>query len=118
AKARFRNNSIKIKLSGTRLADFRTKSKIRQQKSRDNKRKRLINKPPLSSFKSRQSFSKSLKKVNSSLPKCDKKKAVIVRYLAQTFGLIPNSKHQRTTVQLAGKLKNDVHNRYFISITW
>ncbi|CAF4314660.1 unnamed protein product [Didymodactylos carnosus] len=77
AKARFLNNSIKTKLSGTRLADFRTKSKIRQQKSRENKRKRLINKPPLSSFKSRQSFSKSLKKI-----------------------------------QLADKLKNDVHNFY------
>ncbi|CAF1536035.1 unnamed protein product, partial [Rotaria sp. Silwood1] len=112
AKARIRNNSIKTKLTEASLVEYRTKSKIRQQKYRENKRKRLINKPPPSSFKSRQSFGKSLKKVNSSLPKCDKKKKVIIQHLAETFGLIPKSKHQRTTIQLADKLKNDVHNFY------
>ena len=53
-----------------------------------------------------------MKKINSSLPKCNNKKKVIIQHLAETFGLIPKSKHQRTTVQLADKLKNDVHNFY------
>ena len=74
AQARARNNSIKTKLSGASLTEFRSKAKLRQRKCRENKIKRLINKPSSSSFKSRQSFSKSLKKVKSSLPKCDRKK--------------------------------------------
>ncbi len=102
AKARDRNNSIRTKLAGDDLAKFRTKNKIRQQKFRENKTKHLTNKPPPGSFKSRQSFAKSMKKVNSSLPKCDKKKKIIGQHLAEKFDLIPKSKHQRTTVQLAG----------------
>jgi hypothetical protein len=71
AKVGVPNDSIKIKLIGASLAEFRTKSKIRQEKYRENKRKRLINKPSPVSFKNRQSFGKSLKKVKSSLLKCD-----------------------------------------------
>jgi hypothetical protein len=64
------------------------------------------------SFKSRQSFGKALKKVNSSLPKCDVKKKVIIQHLAQSVGLIPKPTHKRTALQVADKLKNDVHNFY------
>ncbi|CAF4510123.1 unnamed protein product, partial [Rotaria magnacalcarata] len=112
AKARARNNSIKTKLSGASLAEFRSKAKLRQRKCRENKIKRLINKPSSSSFKTRQSFSKSLKKVKSSLPKCDGKKKVVIQHLAEKFGLVPKSKHQRITLQLADKLKIDIHNFY------
>ncbi|CAF4853346.1 unnamed protein product, partial [Rotaria sp. Silwood2] len=112
AKDRVRYNSKKQKLTGASLAEFRTKNKLRKQKSRENKKKCLVNKPPPSSFKSRQSFGKALKKINSSLPKCDKKKKVIIQHLAGTFGLISKSKHQRTTVQLADQLKTDVYNFY------
>ena len=62
AKARIRNNSIRPKLTGASLAEFRNQNRIRQQKFRENQRKHLTNKPPPSSFKSRQSFGKSLKK--------------------------------------------------------
>ncbi|CAF1985414.1 unnamed protein product [Rotaria magnacalcarata] len=112
AKARARNNSIKTKLSGASLAEFRSKAKLRQRKCRENKIKRLINRPSSSSFKTRQSFSKSLKKVKSSLPKCDGKKKVVIQHLAEKFGLVPKSKHQRITLQLADKLKIDIHNFY------
>ena len=112
AKARVRNNSIRTKLTAASLATFRAKNKTRQQKFRENKIKNLVNKPPAGTFKSRQSFGKALKKVNSSLPKCDVKKKAIVQHLAQTVGLIPKPTHQRTALQLDDKLKNDVHNFY------
>ncbi|CAF4073123.1 unnamed protein product, partial [Rotaria sp. Silwood2] len=111
AKDRIRFNSKKQKLTGASLAKFRIENKLRQQKYREHKKKRLVKKPPPDSFRNRQSFGKALKKTNSSLPKCDKKK-VVIQHLAETYGLIPKSKHQCTTVQLADKLKNDVHNFY------
>ncbi|CAF4588566.1 unnamed protein product, partial [Rotaria sp. Silwood2] len=111
AKDRIRFNSKKQKLTGASLAKFRIENKLRQQKYREHKKKRLVKKPPPDSFRNRQSFGKALKKTNSSLPKCDKKK-VVIQHLAETYGLIPKSKHQCTTVLLADKLKNDVHNFY------
>lgn len=62
AKARVRNNSIRTKLTGASLAEFREKNKIRQRKFRGNKKKCLIDKSS-SSFKSRQSFGKALKRL-------------------------------------------------------
>ena len=73
-KTRNRNNSIRKKLTGTRLAEFRANNRDRQRKFRENRRNSIMNKSSVSSFKSRQSFSESLKKVKSALPKCDKKK--------------------------------------------
>lgn len=112
AKARARNNLIRTKLTETGLAEFRLKSKIRQQKCRENKRKRLTNNSSVRTFKTHQSFSKSLRKVQSSLPQCDNKKKVIVQHLAEKFGLLLKSTHQRTSLRLADKLKDDVHNFY------
>ncbi|CAF4522087.1 unnamed protein product, partial [Didymodactylos carnosus] len=112
AKARDRNNSIRTKLTGTRLAEFRAKNKMRQKKFRENKKNSVVDKPSPSSFKSHQSFGKALKKVTSSLPKCDLKKKVVIQHVAQSLGLIPKSMHKRTALQLADKLKNDVHNFY------
>ena len=86
AKDRVRYNSKKQKLTGASLAEFRTKNKLRKQKSRENKKRCLVNKLPPSSFKSRQSFGKSLKKVNSSLPKCDKKKKLLFSTLLKRLG--------------------------------
>lgn len=111
AKARARNNSIRAKLSGTSLEAFRNKVKLRQKKCRENKTKRLTN-ISSSAFKSRQSFGKSLKKARSSLPKCDRKKKVVVKHLAEKFGLIPKPKHQRTSLQLADNIKDDVQDFY------
>ena len=52
--------SFKIaKLTGVSLAKFRTETKLCQQKCRENKKKCLVNKPPLSSFKCHQSFGKA-----------------------------------------------------------
>ena len=110
-KARARNNSIRAKLSGASLEEFRKKARLRQRKSRENKTKRLTN-ASSSSFKTRQSFSKSLKKVRASLPKCDRKKKVVVQHLAKQFGLISKSEHQRTSLQLADKVKTEVENFY------
>ncbi|CAF2753011.1 unnamed protein product [Rotaria sp. Silwood2] len=73
AKDRICYNSRKQKLTGASLAKFRTENKFRQQKYQEHKKKRLVNKSPPGSFRSRQSFGKALKKTNSSLPKCDKK---------------------------------------------
>ena len=110
-KARARNNSIRAKLSGANLEEFRKKARLRQRKCRENKTKRLIN-ASSNSVKTRQSFSKSLKKVRASLPKCDRKKKVVVQHLAKQFGLISKSKHQRTSLQLADKVKTEVENFY------
>ena len=52
-KARAFNNSIRTKLTGANLAEFREKNKMRQQKFRENKKKCLIDKSSSSSFKSR-----------------------------------------------------------------
>ena len=71
-----------------------------------------MNKNSISSFKSRQSFSKSLKKVKSALPKCDKKKKVLIRHLAESCGLIPKPIHQRITLQIFEKVKNDMQKFY------
>ena len=79
AKARARNNSIRTKANP---AEFREKNKMRQRKFRENEKKRLIDKSSSRSFNSRQSFGKALKKVNSSLPKHDAKKKVIIQHLA------------------------------------
>ena len=110
-KARARNNSIRAKLSGASLEEFRKKARLRQRKCRENKAKRLTN-ASSSSFKTRQLFGKSLKKVGASLPKCDQKKKVVVQHLAEQFGLISKSKHQRTSLQLADKVKTEVENFY------
>ncbi|CAM4915698.1 unnamed protein product [Rotaria socialis] len=40
------------------------------------------------------------------------KKKVVIQYLTEKFGLVPKSKHQRITLQLADKLKTDIHNFY------
>ena len=112
AKARIRNNSIRTKLTGASLEQFRAKNKLRQKKFRENKKTQVISKSTSNSFKSRQSFGKALKKGKNSLPKCDMKKKVIVKHLAESYNLIPKSKHQRTSLKLADKLKNDVYNFY------
>ena len=95
-KARARNNSIRAKLSGANLQEFRKKARLHQRKCRENKTKRLCS----SSFKTRQSFGRSVKKVTASLPKCDRKKKIVVQHLAKQFGLISKSKHQPTSLQL------------------
>ncbi|CAF1214726.1 unnamed protein product [Didymodactylos carnosus] len=60
--------------------------------------------------KSREKLEKD--KVSSSLPKCDKKKKVLVQHLAQTFGLLPKTTHHRVSVQLPKKLKNAIFKFY------
>ena len=40
------------------------------------------------------------------------KKKVIVKHLAESYNLISKSKHQRISLKLADKLKNDVYNFY------
>ncbi|CAF1021678.1 unnamed protein product [Adineta ricciae] len=86
AKSRHRYQSKKAKLTGASLAKFRNNNKIRQQKCRENKNKHWLNNPSSSSFKSRQSFGKSIKKFNSSLPKCGQKKKIIIQHLTEKFG--------------------------------
>ncbi|CAF1182850.1 unnamed protein product, partial [Rotaria magnacalcarata] len=39
-------------------------------------------------------------------------KKIVIQHLAEKFGLVPKSKHQRNTLQLADKLKTDIHNFY------
>ena len=53
-----------------------------------------------------------MKKVHSSLPKCDRKKKIVIQHLAKQFGLLPKSKHQRTSLQLTDAIKTDVRNFY------
>lgn len=112
AKSRIRNNSIRTKLSGPSLAEFRNKNKLRQQKYRDKKKQALNNTPTTNCFKSRQSFGKVLKKVNSSLPQCENKKTAIIEHLAQSVGLIPKRTHERSSLQISDKIKDHIYNFY------
>ncbi|CAF4705208.1 unnamed protein product, partial [Didymodactylos carnosus] len=50
------------KLTGKALENFRANANYRQRKCRLNKRKRLINNKPPSSFQNCQSFGKAMKK--------------------------------------------------------
>ena len=75
----------------------------------DRIKKQVLQKTPstTNSFVNRQSFGKVLKKVRSSLPKCDNKKAVI-EHLAQNVGLIAQPTHERSSLQISNKIKDDV----------
>ncbi|CAF0954428.1 unnamed protein product [Didymodactylos carnosus] len=103
--------ATKTKLDVVELAALRTKNNLRQKKYLNNKTKRLINKPPVA-FKSRQSFGKAIKKVNSALPKCLGKKNVVVQHIAKKLGLIAPSTHERVTAQHPEKLKEAVQKFY------
>ncbi|CAF1367234.1 unnamed protein product [Didymodactylos carnosus] len=109
AKARAHKKMVRKSLTVTQLAKLQVKEKTRQKKCRLNKKKRLR---PLPTFKSRQSFGKSLKKLTSVLSKCDLKKKAVVRHLAQKYGLLPKDTHQRTSLKLSDKLKKDIHQFY------
>ncbi|CAF4575573.1 unnamed protein product, partial [Didymodactylos carnosus] len=95
-------------LNVVELAALRTKNNLRQKKYLNNKTKRLINKPPPVAFKSRQSFGKAIKKVNSALPKCSGKKKVVVQHIAKKLGLIAPSTHERVAAQHPEKLNEAV----------
>ena len=61
AKNRIRNNSMRIKLTGASLDEFRNKRKLSQRKYRQNK-KQVLQKTPstTNSFVNRQSFGKEI----------------------------------------------------------
>ncbi|CAF4704832.1 unnamed protein product, partial [Didymodactylos carnosus] len=100
------------KLTGKALENFRANANYRQRKCRLNKRKRLINNKPPSSFQNCRSFGKAMKKVTSALPKCDKKKKAVIQHLAQKYDLVPKPVQQRTCAHISDKIKNAVHKFY------
>ncbi|CAF1521883.1 unnamed protein product, partial [Didymodactylos carnosus] len=91
-KARQCSNSIRTKLTGKALENFRANANYRQRKCRLNKR--LINNKPPSSFQNCQSFGKAMKKVTSALPKCNKKKKAVIQHLAQKYDFVPKPVQQ------------------------
>ena len=50
--------------------------------------------------------------MNSSLPQCDNKKNAIIEHLAQSVGLIAKPTHERNSLQISDKIKDDVYNFY------
>ncbi|CAF1499873.1 unnamed protein product, partial [Didymodactylos carnosus] len=81
------------KLTGKALENFRANANYRQRKCRLNKRKRLINNKPPSSFQNCQSFA-------------------VIQHLAQKYDLIPKPVQQRTCAHISDKIKNAVHKFY------
>ncbi|CAF4787587.1 unnamed protein product, partial [Rotaria sp. Silwood2] len=101
---------------------MRNISRLRDNKRRKNlnsdllqqKKLERINNKQLSSYKSRQSFGKAVKRVLQSLPKDINKCVSVVNHIAQEFNIIPKttSHHQREQRSLSIELKQLVMNFY------
>ncbi|CAF4726611.1 unnamed protein product, partial [Rotaria sp. Silwood2] len=113
-----KTNAEKQKLYRENL--LKNKSKYDQMRKisriRDNKRKKVerINNKQSSSYKSHQSFGKTVKRVLQSLPKDIHKCVSVVHHIAQEFNIIPKttSHHQREQHSLSIELKQLVMNFY------
>ncbi|CAF1928651.1 unnamed protein product [Rotaria magnacalcarata] len=123
-KYRDKIKKIRTKLTAVDLTKFRLQAKNYQQKCRENKRKRLINIPSVRTFKTHQSFSKTLKKKTAIIFntifvvfRADGKRrrfsTFYTVFTSFTAVYAPFSwTWERTSLKFADKLKDDVHNFY------
>ena len=84
-----RDNARRKKLTGDELNQFRMRQKQASKKYRDGLKLKRLNDNQLSTYKSRQSLSKAIKRVEKSLPKEPNKRISVVRHIARTLDIIP-----------------------------
>ncbi|CAF0766506.1 unnamed protein product [Rotaria sordida] len=112
--SRIRDNKRRQNLNGDLLQQLRNRQKQASKKYRDRKKLERINNKQSSSYKSRQSFGKAVKRVLQSLPKDINRCVSVIHHIAQEFNIIPKttSHHQREQRSLSIELKQLVMNFY------
>ncbi|CAF4536656.1 unnamed protein product [Rotaria sp. Silwood2] len=112
--SRIRDNKRRQNLNSDLLQQSRNRQKQASKKYLDRKKLECINNKQSSSYKSRQSFGKAVKRVLQSLPKDINKYVSVVNHIAQEFNIIPKttSHHQREQRSLSIELKQLVMNFY------
>ncbi|CAF0830692.1 unnamed protein product [Adineta steineri] len=111
--SRIRDNKRRHNLIGDALQQLRSRQKEASKKYRERKKlERMNNKQ--SSYKSRQSFGKAVKRVTESLPKDTNKCISVIRHIAQELNIIPKttSSHKREQRSLPNDLKKLVIEFY------
>jgi len=96
-KSRERDDARRKHLQGDSLEQFRARQKRAAKKYRDGLKLKRLNDKESSTYKSRQSFGKAVKRVEHALPKDTNKRVVIVRHLAESLDIVPKvtNKHER-----------------------
>ncbi|CAF1368973.1 unnamed protein product, partial [Didymodactylos carnosus] len=97
-------------LTGKEKLNYQQQNKKHQANYRNRKTKNIASIPPV--YKSKQTFSKALKKVITALPKDISKQREIIKRVSETLGLTPKTTHKRTTPTLTVKTKQDVIQLY------
>ncbi|CAF4758376.1 unnamed protein product, partial [Rotaria sp. Silwood2] len=112
--SRIRDNKKRQNLNSDLLQQLRNPQKQASKNYRDRKKVERINNKQSSSYKSHQSFGKTVKRVLQSLPKDIHKCVSVVHHIAQEFNIIPKttSHHQREQHSLSIELKQLVMNFY------
>ncbi|CAF1514376.1 unnamed protein product, partial [Didymodactylos carnosus] len=99
-----------LKSDGKREIELSTTEQKHQANYRNRKTKNIASIPPV--YKSKQTFSKALKKVITALPKDISKQREIIKRVSETLGLTPKTTHKRTAPTLTVKTKQDVIQLY------
>ncbi|CAF4603567.1 unnamed protein product, partial [Rotaria sp. Silwood2] len=112
--SRIRDNKRRQHLNSDLLQQLHNRQKQASKKYRDRKKLERINNKQSSSYKSRQSFGKAVKRVLQSLPKDINRCVSVIHHIAQEFNIIPKttSHHQREQRSLSIELKQLVMNFY------
>ena len=113
-KSRERDNARRKHLQGDSLEQFRARQKRAAKKYRDGLKLKRLNDKESSTYKTRQSFGKAVKRVEHALPKDTNKRVVIVRHLAESLDIVPKvtNKHERQQRQLSATLKEAIVEFY------
>ncbi|CAF4752138.1 unnamed protein product, partial [Rotaria sp. Silwood2] len=112
--SRIRDNKRHQNLDSDLLQQLRNRQKQVSKKYCDRKKLERINNKQSSSYISRQSFGKAVKRVLQSLPKDIHKCVSVVHHIVQEFNIIPKttSHHQREQRSLSIELKQLIMNFY------
>jgi len=113
-KSRIRDNARRKTLKGDALQQLRIRQKQASKRYRDKLKLGRLNNTQSSSYKSRQSFGKAVKRVILSLPKDLSKRAVVIHHVAQVLDVIPKATNPQRREQrsLSNELKETVIKFY------
>lgn len=90
-KSRARGNARRQNLKGDAFKQLRARQRLASKEYRQKRKlERLSYKQSESSYKSRQSLGKAVKRVIQSLPKDSNKRVTVLNHIASDFNLIPN----------------------------
>ncbi|CAF1567393.1 unnamed protein product [Rotaria magnacalcarata] len=112
-KSRIRDNQRRRNLKGASLEKLRLRQKMASKKYRDKLKLQRFNNQQSTTYKSRQSFGKAVKRTFRSLPKDPSKRVDVIHHIAQVLNVIPATKHhKREQRSLANALKELVIKFY------